>query len=158
MTTVVALDPGRLNLGFSIFRDGALIKCGRSTLPKEGKIWPLGKVCDYHYGAIPDVGRVDQVVVEEMRLTRARDKTLVRCISVGNGLLELTAIAAFISGRLGGRLTYVNPAQCPKEVTQARVSYLLSPVERLMYEAIKGKKDDVADSLFHGLRAIGRAG
>jgi hypothetical protein len=159
MTTVLSLDPGRLNLGYSIIVNGTLVACGRSTLPKAGKAWALGKVCEFHWLNIPYHGPVDRVVVEEMRLTKARDKTLVRAISVGNGLLELTAIAGFIAGRCGrAELVYVNPAQCPKEVTQARVAYLLSPAERLLYEAIRGKRDDVADAVFHGLRNVGRAG
>ncbi len=158
MTSVLAIDPGRNHCGFAYLVDNTLRVCNTVELPAAGKTWSLEDVCRYHAGHIGgylDRYRVDRVVVERMGL-RKIDGTASRLVALGNDLLGLQAIGAYAAGRLGGHLEYVQHFPCPKEVTQNRVSYILTPEELKLYHAVKGKKDDVADAVAHGLRACGR--
>lgn len=165
---LLALDPGRNFCGYA-YGDKVLRGCGVSKLPPAGKIWSLAQVCQFHGDALNSVGvtryRYERVVVERMglRMQDAQGKTATakmgRIVAIGNDLLGLQAIGAFIAGRVGGTLEYVQHFQCSKEVTQNRVLHLLSPAEQDVLALYGGKKrDDICDAVAHWLRAVGRMG
>lgn len=153
---VLAIDPGRNHTGWAWFCDSVMYGCGVSVLPPEGKIWPLGKVLQFHgQVGIPDT---DLVVCEQMGLTVARENKLSAAIGKGNILLELQAVAAYIAGRCySAQVQYVRHFQCTKTVTKNRCMHLLTEGEKKTMAEYKGtKKDDMFDAIAHGLRAVGR--
>ncbi len=166
MSTLVALDPGRNYTGVAVFEDNELRACGLSVLPKTARM--TADVCHAHYQhtacLVPYPRRECTVVVEEMCLSLARERTPREIVAKANDLIVLTAVGAYVAGRLGAQIQYIGHAVQPKEVTKAQVLYFLSEKERAVVESALGKRMgqkiglNVFDALRHGLAVCGRLG
>jgi hypothetical protein len=164
---LLSLDPGRAYCGWGLFQESHLVHAGVSALPEAMKYLTTGQVASYHLSAIvraTAVDECDRVVAELMQLTLGRDGTLGKAIAVGNDLIGLSTIAAYIAGAMHGALELAPHPKCSKDVTKARVLYVLTDGEKAAMQRGLGKRMDQTvglnafDAVFHGLRAVGRFG
>ena len=130
---VVAIDPGKRALGWSVWLYGQLAGCGLARV--DTTVRDLGEIAGQMVDQVP--GGADLAVVERMVQYPSqgrRDSQRVQDAKA-NDLLDLQAIGAFLAGQLARKAMWITApewkGQTPKSVTARRVQTALSEIERV---------------------------
>ena len=116
MTTLVAIDPGKVNLGWAQYRDGALVACGLTTAHS-----PVA-----HARALAHLAGPDVLVLEQMA---------PRDIPNAADLIAVSHTGAYVAGALRPVVLLYPTAlewkgSVPKRIHHDRIAAKLSPDER----------------------------
>ena len=153
MTAVLAIDPGKLNLGWSVFSYGKFAGCGVSR---------VGKDTDFAQGHINNLdwcSPVDKVVVEEMQIVKGWTKR-------ADDILTIKGIADRVAGYFRCEVVYVKPntwrGTCPKHIGFLRIEKALELDELASYEDClnampKSIREHAKDAVGIGLYGVDRS-
>lgn len=161
MSLTIAIDPGVKNLGWSLFLDRELIRCGVTRTKKSDaaqaaqdhllKLWAFA-TCDFAYS---------KVVVECPRIYPVQQQK-----GDQNDLIRIAAVGSYVMGALAlshARPVFVFPhewkGQMPKDVSHRRIEAKLTKQEKRvlgMLPSAKTVRHNGLDAVGIGLWAEGR--
>jgi len=150
---LLALDPGKVCLGWCAFKDNVLTHAGLSVIAPapRTRVNVLAAIHEHNIRQCFS-GHPSQVYVEQMSLNTGRDYSRGKAIRTANDLLVITNIAASVVSLLGGELVHVPIGTWksgPKVITKNRVLATLTPDELdVLNGALRGVRPSIGHNLF----------